>query len=203
MNPKTRAKINQANAQHSTGPRTDEGKERSSLNAIKHGLTSQAILLPTEDAAAYEQHVREHITAYHPQDPIEKQLVQLIADLGWRLNRITILETDLLTKPVAGSLTEQTRALATLSMHQHRLGRQFQSAVKQLREIQAERKAEQSKQMINAASLFQMHQDKAIPYDPAEDGFVFSIEEIKTYVHRQARLEQAEEAEEERLEECA
>ena len=43
---------NRANAQHSTGPKTAEGKKRSSLNAIRHGLNSQAVLLPYEDASS-------------------------------------------------------------------------------------------------------------------------------------------------------
>ena len=51
----TEAKIeaNRANAQHSTGPRTEEGKAASSRNALKHGLTSFTVLLPTEDPAEY------------------------------------------------------------------------------------------------------------------------------------------------------
>jgi len=41
-----RAEINRANAQHSIGPKTPEGKQRSSLNALRHGLTGQIIVLP-------------------------------------------------------------------------------------------------------------------------------------------------------------
>ena len=40
-----RALINRANAQRSTGPKTEEGKQRSSLNALRHGLTGQTIIL--------------------------------------------------------------------------------------------------------------------------------------------------------------
>jgi hypothetical protein len=53
---------------------------------------------------------------------------------------------------MAASIREQTRALANLSMHEHRLSRQFERTLNQLREIQADRKAE------------------GIRYDPAEDG---------------------------------
>ena len=42
-----RAAVNKANAQKSTGPRTAAGKQRSSLNALRHGLTGQTIVLPT------------------------------------------------------------------------------------------------------------------------------------------------------------
>jgi hypothetical protein len=51
-----RAIVNRANAQHSTGPRTDAGKQRSSLNALRHGLTGHVIVLPSEDQVAYETH---------------------------------------------------------------------------------------------------------------------------------------------------
>ena len=37
---------NAANAQHSTGPRTSEGKNRSSQNASKHGLTAREVVIP-------------------------------------------------------------------------------------------------------------------------------------------------------------
>jgi hypothetical protein len=50
---------NRANAQHSTGPRSDAGKQRSALNALTHGLTARTAVLPSEDSAAYEQHHRQ------------------------------------------------------------------------------------------------------------------------------------------------
>ncbi len=45
---------NRQNASHSTGPKTEAGKKRSSLNGLRHGLTGHTILLPTEDLAAYQ-----------------------------------------------------------------------------------------------------------------------------------------------------
>ena len=43
-----RSTINKANAQKSTGPRTDIGKQRSKFNALRHGLTGQTVVLPSE-----------------------------------------------------------------------------------------------------------------------------------------------------------
>ena len=48
---------NQKNAQLSTGPTTPDGKNRSSHNAVKTGLTGQTVLLPSDDAAAYQAHI--------------------------------------------------------------------------------------------------------------------------------------------------
>lgn len=53
--PLDRAAINRANSEHSTGPRTDPGKQRSSLNALRHGLTARTAVLPTEDRATFDQ----------------------------------------------------------------------------------------------------------------------------------------------------
>src|SRR5437667_7655565 len=88
--------INRANAQHSTGPRSVIGKQHSSLNAISHGLTSQSPTLPTEDPAAFNRHTQSFFDEYQPKGPTEKQLVQDLADTSWRLNRIPVLERDLL-----------------------------------------------------------------------------------------------------------
>lgn len=49
---KAKLLANGTNAQLSTGPTSPEGKARSSLNALKTGLTGRTVLLPTEDAAA-------------------------------------------------------------------------------------------------------------------------------------------------------
>jgi hypothetical protein len=45
--------------------------------------------------------------------------------------------------------------------------------------------------MIDAAEILQMHEDREIPYDPAQDGFVFSTSEIHTFIQRRDRLDEA------------
>jgi hypothetical protein len=96
--PIDRSAINRANSQHSTGPRTAAGKQRSSLNALRHGLTAATPVLPTEDPAAYEAHRRAFLDEYQPATPTETQLVHELADTSWRLNRIPLLEADLLAR---------------------------------------------------------------------------------------------------------
>ena len=87
---------NRANAQLSTGPRTEEGKSRSSLNAVKTGLTGRTVLLPGDDAALYEAHFAAFLAHYKPIGDRETDIVQNLADTQWRLNRIPGLESGIL-----------------------------------------------------------------------------------------------------------
>src|SRR3954452_16457204 len=87
-----RLAANRANALLSTGPQTPEGKAKSSLNAVKTGLTGRTVLLPSDDAAAYEAHVARFLAEYQPANENEQALVQFIADTDWRLLRIPALE---------------------------------------------------------------------------------------------------------------
>jgi len=71
-------RANQENAQKSTGPTSIEGKKRSSLNAVTHGIFSNIAILPGEDEA-FIQKLREDILAtYQPQDTMELCLVDRI-----------------------------------------------------------------------------------------------------------------------------
>jgi len=89
-----------------TGPRTTEGKRRSSLNALKHGLTARSPHALDEIARVNEisfEDVRaEMMRHYQPLDPVEKQLVIRIARCVWRLSLSAAMEERLIEKrPVA------------------------------------------------------------------------------------------------------
>jgi hypothetical protein len=86
---------NRANAQLSTGPSSPEGKLKSSHNALKHGLTGQTILLPTDDVEAYQSLVAHIHNKFKPATHEEKLLTQSIADTEWRLLRIPTLEAGI------------------------------------------------------------------------------------------------------------
>ena len=92
-----RAAINRQNAQHSTGPRTPDGKSRVRLNAFKHGLHSQVLVLPWEDETAFKA-LGESLTAhFRPQTPEQTALVQTLQETRWKLDRIAALEINLHT----------------------------------------------------------------------------------------------------------
>ena len=206
-----RAAVNRANAQKSTGPRTAAGKQRSKLNALRHGLTGQTVVLPTEDHSAYQRHSQSFLDEYRPQGATETQLVQSLIDSSWQLNRAAAVETNLFSLGItetedriranhpeaqdalAMALTfrEHNRAFANIGVYRQRLTRQFERTLVLLRQIQAERRQTVERQLDQAAKILKMHQDENLPYEPAEDGFVFSTAEIERYITREERWEQA------------
>ncbi|MBV9155549.1 MAG: hypothetical protein JO097_04760, partial [Acidobacteriaceae bacterium] len=64
MSTHAQIQANRANGQLSTGPKTPEGKAKSSLNAVKTGLTGRTVLLPSDDAEAYQKHVQRFFDQY-------------------------------------------------------------------------------------------------------------------------------------------
>ncbi len=87
---------NRRNAQQSTGPRTEAGKKISSLNALRHGLTSRIVVLPTEDLSAYNRFSDEFLVDLAPETFSERQCAQTIIDTQWRLNRVRSIEDGML-----------------------------------------------------------------------------------------------------------
>lgn len=157
----TRADQNRLNALNSTGPRTALGKSISKLNAVKTGLTGRTVLLPTDDAARYEQHVQNWFKDLNPEGPRECALVQSIADSHWRTERIVRLEFALYAgvagaESAAGHPTNDSgaanegneldtylryeRQLRNLSTQESRLRRSRDKDMKELNELQTERR---------------------------------------------------------------
>lgn len=88
-NPKlTRAEQNRINAQKSTGPRTEEGKQRSSFNALKHGIYSHQVVLDNESPEEFMKLLRAYRDQFQPTDQLEADLIQDLADARWRIMRM-------------------------------------------------------------------------------------------------------------------
>ena len=96
----TQQEANRANAQLSTGPRTEQGKFASSSNSRTHGLTTRQALLPTEDPSEHEQHHADYLAHYRPKNAIAKAAVVELADLLWRLRRVASFEAQLITSEI-------------------------------------------------------------------------------------------------------
>ena len=87
---------NRQNCRLSTGPRTEAGKAASSANALSHGLTAAStVVLPEEDADAFERLRQGVIADLDPAGALQEALAQRIAVLLWRLDRATRLEAEL------------------------------------------------------------------------------------------------------------
>jgi hypothetical protein len=123
-----------------------------------------------------------------------------LIDTSWRINRVPALEAEVLARaanpptPEAAiqfDIVDAHLAIDKLALYSHRLSRQFHKTLEQLREIQAERRETETRDLKRAAALFEMHKAKGIPYDPAQDGFVFSNDQIETHSLRLIRLNQS------------
>ena len=101
--PATESQIraNRQNAQKSTGPRTEAGKAKARMNALKHGLRSKsAPVLPHEDPAEFDARIREWVDEWKPQNAIERALVERAAKASWALDRAERFEAALLSRRV-------------------------------------------------------------------------------------------------------
>jgi hypothetical protein len=96
MATKTQLEANRANARRSSGPKTPEGKARASMNAVKHGLTAKMIVIGDEDPAQFEILRKVLEERYEPSSLLERELVERITGILWRLRRVPALEAAIL-----------------------------------------------------------------------------------------------------------
>jgi len=199
---------NQANSQKSTGPITEAGKAKSSLNAVKTGLTGRTVLLPSEDAAAYQAHLDRAFTQLAPANDDERALVQAIADTDWRLLRIPSLELGIYAigrrelgdqfndeedESVRKSLIDAQifmthgRHLRALSTQEARLRRQREADRAELEAKQTERKRLASFALYEATELYRQAQRNNQPFNPADFGFEFSLSYLEDQIAQRER----------------
>ena len=86
---------NRRNALKSTGPSSEEGKQQSRRNAVRHGLRAETVIGALEDAEDYKAFEAAIIADYDAETAVERELVLRLASLLWRLRRATTMETGL------------------------------------------------------------------------------------------------------------
>ncbi len=86
---------NRRNALKSTGPKTEEGKQASRRNAVRHGLTAETVIGALEDTEDYKAFEAAITADYDAQSAVERELVLRLASILWRLRRATMMETGL------------------------------------------------------------------------------------------------------------
>jgi hypothetical protein len=100
---------NRQNALKSTGPKTPEGKATARLNATKHGLLSQEVLIPGEDEAALKELGERLRAELEPVGEMESQFVDRIIDTTWRLRRVSRVEAGIFTWELYEELAERAQ----------------------------------------------------------------------------------------------
>ncbi len=200
-----RIAANQANAQHSTGPKTAEGKSKASLNAVTTALTGRTVLLAQEDVTLYEKHLAGYHHQFQPSTEVECVLVQAIADTEWRLGRIphlilaleakarieladTYNHLDAAERGVQIELEaflKYEKQLRNLQLQESRLHRRREKDMAELRTLQRERDSRRAQELAVAAKLYLAAQHENQPFDPADLGFDFSIVDVESYLKDQ------------------
>ena len=184
-------KANRNNAKKSTGPRTEEGKNRVAKNALKHGLLARDTVLPGEDPADFDSQLSALEADIQPGNSLEFELVRQIADAQWRMRRLTRLETGFLAAAVddqrrhlekrrpdelrpgydgetlllGSAMLDRTQAFVHLARYDGHLSRRFFRAVKQLRDLRRdEREAHEARSSAGSYA--------PVDPDPTRDRYV-------------------------------
>ena len=147
---------NRLNAKKSTGPRTAEGKAKSSRNGVRHGLLAKSVVLQSESQERFEALLAQFVGEYYPEGPTQTALVQIMTAAHWRMLRIWNMEVagvdyefNKQTDPSASAdyagmqtptrahfafrnLTDGSRSLDVMNRYEARLDRQFAHAFERL-----------------------------------------------------------------------
>ncbi len=158
-----RSQAARANGARSQGPKTPEGRAKSSQNALKHGLTALKFVLPNVEDRDEFYHLRDaYLERFQPADQVELRLVETLVLCDWRLRRLMIIETNLLSNELTkqgpnpdphitdmdpedllawtfNNLANNHSSLSLLSRYQGQIDRSYHRALKQLSALQSTR----------------------------------------------------------------
>jgi hypothetical protein len=131
---------NQANAQHSTGPRTDEGKARVSQNALRHGLTARHLVIRDDEHEEFADLLNSLSSELDPQGAVETVAFHELLHAAWSLHRFRRIEAEA-SRGSVEDFTDPatTTVLDRLSRYQARAQRAWQKALHELRVLQTNR----------------------------------------------------------------
>ncbi len=106
-----RIAASRANGAASNGPITQQGRERSSRNALLHGLTAtKHVLLSTEDSAAFDRLHQDALDHFQPRTAWEFRQTRLLADFEWTLRRAMGLESAAIETALVGAESSYKQA---------------------------------------------------------------------------------------------
>jgi hypothetical protein len=171
-----------ANGAKSHGPKTEAGRQASSMNAVTHGLYAKGVVLADESPEQHKEMLHAYIQQFQPQGPAELDLVQEMVNAKWRQRRLWAIETDLLEdemlQQIAKLETDGTgydpitplsfayaalasKSLPFLTRNESRLERAYSRALKFLLELQRLRKS--ANENIQKRTESQIRSPQAFP----------------------------------------
>src|SRR5207253_931336 len=140
---------NQANAQHSTGPKTPEGKARSAANSRTHGLCAKESLVAAEEKEDFDQLQEGFNVDLSPEGAVQQTLFEEIVGAAWQMRRIRSMETEACSghDSYTAILNDEPlqKKLERLARHKTRIERTFHRALKEFKRIHNERDKEDEK----------------------------------------------------------
>jgi hypothetical protein len=90
-----------ANGKRSRGPKTDQGKQRSSINAIRHGLLSKCVVMPEESHEIFDTLFGQYTANLQPANDVQRTHVEEMVTAIWKMRRLWAVETELWGKTAA------------------------------------------------------------------------------------------------------
>jgi hypothetical protein len=133
---------NRQNAQHSTGPKTPEGKKAASLNAVTYGLRTRSLIITGENIADYWQLWDGLETEWQPETPTEHLYLEQMSTSQWLLARMARSEHRVYEANLP--FTAELDLLDRIDRRRVRLERSFTTALHELKQLQKERRAKQA-----------------------------------------------------------
>src|SRR5258708_6140554 len=161
MTSELKSETSRANGAKSNGPKTPEGRGKSSRNSLKHGFTAKStIVLECENKEQFQEMLGYYKITYQPGSGVEEDLVTDMVACRWRMQRLRAIETSLIdsemdrdlpegqTPEDAGHqlafafrrLVDESRAISLASRYEARLHRIHERTHRTLRELQQTRK---------------------------------------------------------------
>jgi hypothetical protein len=174
---------NKQNAQASTGPATKEGKQRSSQNSIKHGLTAKGVLIPGESQEEYEQFALGLMDYWSPINQGERAHVEELINIQWRLRRAEKAEGKIFCTAIP-----DFKALNNISLHAARLKRLYSATFKELTLMQQSRVNRAKRDMEEAEIIRRADLATGRQTNLKEFGFDFDIELVDEQIRRHDKL---------------
>ena len=189
MSTDRRIRASRANSALSTGPKTEAGKQRCRLNAVKTGAFAKSLVLKNESPALLDKLRDEYYQHLQPANPIERDLVEEMVVSKWLCRRAWRLESSTVNYKMDqqkdaveaqhSSLQEHSRtaiahtdlydnsvALPHIQRSQLRNSRVYHRALKQFNDMHRnpQSKNNQTELIPNTDTKTKNHQTELVPY---------------------------------------